>query len=116
THSFQDVETIARDLKEIHDLRCGPAHTEAIAKKIIAIERAQPGRVRGCVNPARLYAAVDILKSMGFKKSFLASAEQFFWDCVLSNESALARMLPSSMLAGPEDHERLVQCWAGSGP
>ena len=93
-----------------------PYNTEAIAKQIIAIEGAQPGRVRGCVNPFRLYAAVDIFKNMGFRKSFFTSTEQFFWDCVLTNESALARMLPSSMLAGPQDNERLVQCWAGSGP
>ena len=53
---------------------------------------------------------------MGFRKSFFTSTEQFFWDCVLTNESALARILPSSMLAGPLDNERLVQCWAGSGP
>lgn len=93
-----------------------PYNTEAIAKKIVAIETARPGTVRGRANLFMVHEAAAILKRMGFKKTFFTSAEQFMWDCILTHESALARILPSSMLAGPLDAEGFVQCWAGSGP
>jgi hypothetical protein len=53
---------------------------------------------------------------LALQKPFFTSAEQFVYDSVLRHEFAMARILPSSMLAGSPDSEGLIQCWAGSGP
>jgi hypothetical protein len=91
-------------------------NTDRIAKKLVSIEASRPGTVRMRANPFMCSAVVEALKRLGLRKPFFTSAQQFVYDSVLTHEVAMARVLPSSLLAGPTNNEHLIQCWAGSGP
>jgi hypothetical protein len=91
-------------------------NTQAIARKLLEVEAGRPGSVRIFPNPLMIGKAEEVLKEMGFRKGFFTSRNRFLFDCILKDQAALERMLPSSMLAGPFDEDGCYQCWAGSGP
>jgi hypothetical protein len=97
--------------------RGGPFNnTAAIAKRLVSMELAVGGCVRMNANPFQVAAALRALKELGFSKPFFANGKQFIYDTVLRHDLAMARLLPSSLLAGPENSRGLIECWAGSGP
>lgn len=91
-------------------------NSEQIAKRLVSIEASRPGLVRMRANPVMIPTAVKVIKQLGFHKGLFKSEQQFIYDSVLENVTAMARLLPSSMLAGPVNTEGFIQCWSGKGP
>lgn len=90
-------------------------NVDKIAKRLVSFDARKPGAVRMLVNPFMLSEVVEVLGRLGLEKPFFTGAQQFLCDSVLKYEVAMARILPSSMLAGPANSDGLIQCWAGSG-
>ena len=90
-------------------------HPDKIARRLLSIERSIPGALRMRANPMMLPVAIESLRRLGMKKPFFANSQQFLYDCLVSNDAAMLRILPSCMLAGPTNSEGLIQCWAGCG-
>jgi len=90
-------------------------NTDRIAKKLVSIEASRPGSVRMRANPFMLPAVVEAMKRLGLHKPFFTSGQQFVYNSILTHDVAMARVLPSSLLAGPTNSDHLIQCWAGSG-
>jgi hypothetical protein len=91
--------------------------TAQIAKLIIAHEDAFNGSIRILANPAMASGMSQEFQRMGLRKPFFRFAPQHVYDCVLTHESAMLNVLPSSMLvaASNSDKARVFYHWTGYG-
>lgn len=88
-----------------------------VARRLLEIEAEVPGTVRMRANPLLVDDVVGTFKrEFGLRKPFLTTAERFLYDSVLRHDFAMARILASSVLAGPSHkNSGLVLCWTGHG-
>jgi hypothetical protein len=88
-----------------------------IGQCLIQLESSNPGivRMRATYDPLVITTVVERLKSLGFRKRFFQTAQQFLYDSFLSYQAAVETCLPYSILAGPRNPEGHTHCWAGVG-
>jgi len=91
------------------------SNQKRIGSRLIELESHQPGLVRMRPNPLLVPAAAMDLKTLGFKKRFLQSPQQFIFDCVLSYQQAINALLPLTFLVGPDLGDGHFHCWNGCG-
>ena len=86
-----------------------------IAARLLSIESRAQGTVKMKFNTLFIPFILADLKALGHPKPFLTAAEPFMIRTVLHNEPVLTRLLPSCVLAGPQDEEGQFKLWGGKG-
>lgn len=88
-----------------------------IAHRLVQAEADAPGTVRMRANPLTLDVVLNSFEQeFGLRKPFLKGKEQFLYDMVLQHDYAMARVLPSALLSGPQERATgMSLCWAGHG-
>jgi len=86
-----------------------------IGQRLLKLESENPGIVRMKANPFNLNGAMHALRSIGFKKPFMASKTQYLYDTFLSYLPATEGLLPVTLLTGNNFEPGKINCWLGNG-